>query len=233
MPWLSAAALPEAIDRLPELRDSGVDWDRLRLVIEMAAALDNLPRHIGTHLGGVVISARPLTTISPLQMSAKGVRILAFDKEDVEDLNLFKLDLLSLRTLGAVDDAVAWSGADYDRFPLDDDPTYEMLRSGEAVGAFQLESPAQRSLHQRLRPTHYEDLVASVAIIRPGPVQANMVAPFIARRRGEEPVVFTDPRVEAILGKTYGVVLYQEQVIELAIDIAGFTPASSTSFAAS
>ncbi len=224
MPWLSAAALPEAIDRLPELRDSGVDWDRLRLVIEMAAALDNLPRHIGTHLGGVVISARPLTTISPLQMSAKGVRILAFDKEDVEDLNLFKLDLLSLRTLGAVDDAVAWSGADYDRFPLDDDPTYEMLRSGEAVGAFQLESPAQRSLHQRLRPTHYEDLVASVAIIRPGPVQANMVAPFIARRRGEEPVVFTDPRVEAILGKTYGVVLYQEQVIELAIDIAGFTP---------
>jgi error-prone DNA polymerase len=224
MPWLSAAALPEAIERLPELRDSGVDWDRLCLVVEMAAALDGLPRHIGTHLGGVVISARPLTTISPLQLSAKGVRIISFDKEDVEDLGLFKLDLLSLRTLGAVDDAVAWSGADYDGLPLDDASTYEMLRGGEAVGAFQLESPAQRSLHQRLKPTHYEDLVASVAIIRPGPVQANMVAPFIARRRGEEPVVFTDPRVEAILGKTYGVVLYQEQVLELAIDIAGFTP---------
>jgi error-prone DNA polymerase len=116
---------------------------------------------------------------------------------------------------------------DYEKLPPDDKPTYEMLGRGEAIGAFQLESPAQRSLHQRLRPREYEDLVASVAIIRPGPVQADMVTPFLARRRSEEPVVFTDPRVERILAKTYGVVLFQEQVIELAVEIAGFTPAEA------
>ncbi len=224
MPHLSADALPEAIERLPELRKSGVEWHKLRLLIELAARLDGLPRHIGTHLGGLVISARPLTEISPLQMAAKGIRIIGFDKDDVEDLGLFKLDLLALRMLGAVDDTVRLTGAPYDDLPLDDQATFGMLQRGETVGAFQLESPAQRSLHQRLRPDNYEDIVASVALIRPGPVQANMVGPFIARRRGEEPVIFTDPRLEKILGKTYGVVLFQEQVIELAVEIAGFSP---------
>ncbi len=224
MPHLSAGELPGAIARLPELRDSGLEWHKLRLLVELASRLDGLPRHIGTHLGGVVMSARPLTTLSPLQRAAKGVLIVGFDKDDVEDLGLFKLDLLALRMLGAVDDTVRETGVDYDHLPLDNPETFQMLQQGESVGSFQLESPAQRSLHQRLRPNDYEDIVASVALIRPGPVQANMVGPFVARRRGEEPVVFTDPRLERILGKTYGVVLFQEQVIELAIEIAGFSP---------
>lgn len=227
MPHLSAAALPEAISKLPELKRSGVEWGKLRLWVEMAARLDGLPRHIGTHLGGLVISAAPLTTLSPLQMAAKGIRIIGFDKEDVEELGLFKLDLLALRMLGAVDDTVRATGADYEHLPLDDSETFRMLQRGETVGAFQLESPAQRSLHQRLKPDNYEDIVASVALIRPGPVQANMVGPFVARRRGLEPVVFTDPRLERILGKTYGVVLFQEQVIELAMEIAGFSAAEA------
>jgi error-prone DNA polymerase len=226
-PYLSARDLPEAIERLPELRASGVQWHKLRLVVEIAVGLDGLPRHIGTHLGGLVISARPLVEISPLQMAAKGIRIIGFDKEDVEDLGLFKLDLLALRMLGAVDDTVRATGAEYQRIPLDDRQTFRMLQRGETVGAFQLESPAQRSLHQRLRPSNYEDIVASVALIRPGPVQANMVGPFVARKRGEEPVTFSDPRLERILGKTYGVVLFQEQVIELAIEIAGFSPSEA------
>lgn len=224
MPHLSAAALPQAIESFPELRDGGIPWHKLRLLIELAAALDGLPRHIGTHLGGLVISAQPLTSLSPLQMAAKGIRIIGFDKEDIEELGLFKLDLLALRMLGAVDDSVRWTSVEYERLPLDDVPTYDMLRAGETVGAFQLESPAQRSLHQRLQPDNYEDIVASVALIRPGPVQANMVGPFVARRHGKEPVVFTDPRLERILGRTYGVVLFQEQVIELAVEIAGFSP---------
>lgn len=254
MPHLSAAALPQAIESFPELRAGGIPWQKLRLLVDLAAQLDGLPRHIGTHLGGLVISAQPLTTLSPLQMAAKSCaphprsfacaargrhaaeessgtsgaersfRIIGFDKEDIEDLGLFKLDLLALRMLGAVDDSLRWTAVDYDRLPLDDAPTYEMLRSGETVGAFQLESPAQRSLHQRLQPDNYEDIVASVALIRPGPVQANMVGPFVARRHGKEPVIFTDPRLERILGRTYGVVLFQEQVIELAVEIAGFSP---------
>jgi error-prone DNA polymerase len=227
LPSLDASALREAFSRYPELRHSGLEWQRLEKVLEIATRLSGLPRHLGTHLGGVVISAQPLSTLSPLQLSAKGGRIISFDKEDVEDLGLFKLDLLSLRMLGAVEDAVRWSQADYERLPLEDRATYEMLSRGEAIGAFQLESPAQRSLHQRLHPRSYEDLVASVALIRPGPVQADMVSPFLARRCGREPVVFTDPRVEKILAKTYGVVLFQEQVIELAVEIAGFTPAEA------
>ncbi len=224
MPHMSADALPEAVARLPELKDSGIEWDKLRLLVELAAQLEGLPRHIGTHLGGLVISARPLVEISPLQMAAKGIRIIGFDKEDVEELGLFKLDLLALRTLGAVDDTVRFTGADYENLPLDDSETFKMLQRGDSVGAFQLESPAQRSLHQRLQPDNYEDIVASVALIRPGPVMADMVRPFIRRRRGEEPVQFSDPRIQKILGKTYGVVLFQEQVIELAIEIAGFSP---------
>ncbi|MDH7497540.1 MAG: error-prone DNA polymerase, partial [Syntrophomonadaceae bacterium] len=145
------------------------------------------------------------------------------------DLGLIKLDLLSLRTMSAIDDAVASirrSGADFDyeRIPLDDRATYQLISSGQTIGVFQLESPAQRALQARLGASHMEDIVASVAIIRPGPIKGNMVEPYIARRQGKEPVSFLHPKLEAILGKTYGVILFQEQVIEVATAIANFTP---------
>ncbi|MBP7892917.1 MAG: DNA polymerase III subunit alpha [Firmicutes bacterium] len=267
LPHVPADAVRAAFSRYPEMRDSGIPAWKYELLLTLAESVAGYPRHIGTHLGGLVISSEPLTCVTPLQMAAKGVAITQFDKGTIEDLGLIKLDLLSLRTLGAVEhavDMVRGSGAtsgggaigskgttgaghtdargvssaarsdgsypgadpsfDFDRIPHGDRATYEMLNAGETIGVFQLESPAQRALQTRLGADSFEDIVASVALIRPGPIQGNMVEPFIARRRGEEEITYVDPRLAPILDKTYGVVLYQEQVIQIATTIAGFTP---------
>lgn len=232
LPYARADTIPEVVGRLPELRDSGLPFWKFERLYAAAARVAGFPRHLGTHLGGVVVGRDPLTAVTPLQRAAKGVVVCQFDKEYVEDLGLIKLDLLSLRTLSAVEDAVADLGRagagapvfDYDAIPPGDRETMAMIRQGETVGVFQLESPAQRALQARLGATGYEDLVASVALIRPGPIKGNMVEPFIARRRGREPVTYLHPLLEPILKKTYGVILYQEQVIEVAMAVAGFGP---------
>ena len=219
--------LLERWEEIPELRQYP-DSDRLKSVMIWAKAIEGMPRHMGTHLGGVVISKDPLSMVSPRQLSPKGVEILQFDKRDVEDLGLVKLDLLSLRTFSAVEMATQAinraEAFDYDQIPLHDQATFGRLRRGEGIGVFQLESPAQRALAQRLQPDTWEDIVASLALIRPGPIKGNMVDPFVARRRGKEPVTYLHPALEPILKKTYGVVLFQEQVIAIASTLAGFTP---------
>lgn len=226
LPELSIAELLDRWDNIPELSQF-MESDRLKLVLTWATALEGIPRHMGTHLGGVVISHDPLAMVSPRERSPKGIEILQFDKRDVEDLGLVKLDLLSLRTFSAVEMASqairATDSFDYDQIPLKDQATFERLQRGESIGVFQLESPAQRSLAQRLEPDTWEDIVASLALIRPGPIKGNMVEPFIARRRGVEPVTYLHPDLEPILAKTYGVVLFQEQVIAIASTLAGFT----------
>ena len=154
--------------------------------------------------------------------------IAQFDKDDVENLGLIKLDLLPAHFVGGggcrlyhqpVDE-----GFSYQDIPLDDEETYQMLGRGETIGVFQLESPAQRALQARLGAKDIEDIVASVALIRPGPIKGDMVEPFIARRQGKEEAEYLDPRLEPILAKTYGVILFQEQVLEIAITVGGFTP---------
>jgi error-prone DNA polymerase len=228
MPWYSGADnILELIGRLPELRQSGIPWHKFEQLIHACAKVARLPRFSGTHLCGLVISRRPLLEVTPLQVAAKGHAVTQFDKEYVEDLGLIKLDLLSLRTFSAIDDAsrmMAGSGFDYERIVAEDPETYAMLGTGETIGIFQLESPAQRALQARLGANRFEDIVASVAIIRPGPIQGNMVEPFLARRKGEEEIVYLHPKLEPILSKTYGVVLFQEQVIEIATAVAGFSP---------
>ena len=232
LPHVPADAVRSALQRYPEARSEEIPKWQYELLFELCESVAGFPRHIGTHLGGLVISDQPLTCVTPLQMSAKGVAITQFDKNAIEDLGLIKLDILSLRTLSAVEhtvDMVRASGKghddfDYNGIPLDDDDTYKMLNSGETIGLFQLESPAQRALQTRLGADNIEDIVASVALIRPGPIQGNMVEPFIARRSGAEEIAYIHPKLEPILKKTYGVVLYQEQVIEIATTIAGFTP---------
>lgn len=227
LPEASIADLLSRWDAIPELRQYPSP-ERLKAVLTWAQTIEGLPRHMGTHLGGVVISQDPLEMVSPRQQSAKGVEILQFDKRDVEDLGLMKLDLLSLRTFSAVEMAQqAISGQtnfDYDHIPLQDEATFQRLQRGESIGVFQLESPAQRALAKKLEPSTWEDIVASLALIRPGPIKGNMVDPFVERRRGREPVSYLHPSLKPILEKTYGVVLFQEQVIAIASTLAGFTP---------
>lgn len=217
------------LKRLPELRHHPLQQKKYARLLDYAAAINGFPRQIGTHLGGVVVSGEPLTRVTPLQPSAKGVLITQFDKNTIEDLGLIKIDLLSLRTLSAVADVEQGAGSalQYNQIPIDDKATFTRLQRGDTVGVFQLESPAQRSLQSRLGADRFEDIVASVALIRPGPIKGNMVDPFLARRHGREEVTYLHPKLEKILAPTYGVVLYQEQVIEIATEIAGFTPGES------
>ena len=229
LPWVPADGIEAALERAPELRDGGLDRGRYGRLLELCRGVAGFPRHLSTHLGGLVITREPLVEVSPLQMAAKGCRVMQFDKDDVEDLGLIKLDLLCLRMLSAVEDTVQAvrtqdPGFDYDRLPPTDPEVYRLIAAADTPGVFQLESPAQRALHTRLQPRTFEDLVASVALIRPGPIAANMVRPYIARRNGEEPITYLHPALERILRKTYGVVLFQEQVIEIATEIAGFSP---------
>ncbi|MGE5507213.1 MAG: DNA polymerase III subunit alpha [Chitinophagales bacterium] len=231
-PYLHGGGLDYALTRLPELRDSGLPLAKYERLFAFCRELANYPRFYGTHLGGLVVSREPLTQVTPLIPAAKGVLITQFDKDGIEEFGLIKLDLLSLRTLSAVEDAVESIALrdpafDYDRVPLNDRSTYAQLRRGETIGVFQLESPAQRALQSRLGATGIEDVVASVALIRPGPIEGNMVEPFVRRRRGEEAIAYLHPKLKPILEKTYGVVLFQEQVIQIATELAGFTPGES------
>ncbi len=228
LPYAHAGTISRALVALPELRDSGLPFWKFERLFAAAEKVAGFPRHLGTHLGGIVVGRDPLVEVTPLQKAAKGVIVCQFDKEYVEDLGLIKLDLLSLRTLSAVETAAGdlerEEGFDYDAIPAKDPATMAMIRTGETIGVFQLESPAQRALQARLGASCFEDLVASVALIRPGPIKGNMVEPFVARRQGREAVTFLHPALEPILGKTYGVVLFQEQVIEIATTVAGFSP---------
>lgn len=213
---------------IPELRQYP-QAERLQWMLSWAQSLEGLPRHLGTHLGGVVVSAEPLWQIGVRERSAKGIDVLGMDKRDVEAMGLLKLDLLSLRTFTAVNIASQAIGEiqdafSYDQVPRHDEATYRRLQQGQGIGVFQLESPAQRALAVRLQPDRWEDIVASLALIRPGPIKGNMVEPFIARRQGRESVSYIHPDLEPILSKTYGVVLFQEQVIAIASTLAGFSP---------
>jgi error-prone DNA polymerase len=227
--FLPADGIRNAMDAYPEsrvLKAYETRWDTL---IDACEKVAGFPRFLGAHLGGIVVTGAPITDISPLQMAAKGVNIVQFDKDDIEDLGLAKLDLLSLRMLSAIEEAnqaitQRHPSFDYNRIPLEGDRrTYNMIRHGETVGVFQLESPAQRALQARLGVNRFEDIVASLALIRPGPIKGNMVEPFLRRRKGKEPVEYPDPRLASILRKTYGVILFQEQVIEIAKAVAGFS----------
>ncbi|MCG0278774.1 MAG: DNA polymerase III subunit alpha [Thermanaeromonas sp.] len=229
MPYIPADEILPALDRFPELRRGPWKGERYRRLLEFCGLIAGFPRHLGTHLGGLVVTGPPVVEISPLQVAAKEIKICQFDRNDIEELGLVKLDLLSLKALSLLEEAVRdisrmKPGFRYEKIPLDDPDTYRLLNRAQTVGVFQLESPAQRALQSRLKAENMEDVVASLALIRPGPIKGNMVEPFITRRRGLEPVSYLHPSLKPILEKTYGVVLFQEQVIAIASEIAGFTP---------
>ena len=228
LPHASARHAPDYRAELGEQLGDGVALD---VLLGLCAALHDgdeaCPRHLSLHSGGMVLSRQPLRHLSPIQTSANGVRQLQFNKDDVEELGLIKFDVLGLRMLSVVTEAVSLlqsvgeSAPDVDDLPDDDPRTYDLIQRGQTLGVFQIESPGQWNLLARSQPECFDDLVAQVALFRPGPLQGGMVHPYVARRRGWEKVMFPHPSLEAPLRDTYGLILFQEQVLEVAHQFAG------------
>ena len=210
------------------------DWERW---LEFCARIDGFPRHLSIHSGGMLVTAAPLIDIAPIERATMVDRVVVqFDKRDVETLKLIKLDLLGLGMLAAMDETLQLIEhdcavcLDLDRLPEDVPEVFEMLQAADTVGVFQVESRAQMQTLPKSRPKSLDDLVVEVAIIRPGPIQGNAVHPFLRRKQGLEPVTYLHPSLEPILKDSMGVILYQEQVMRIAIEVGGFTPAESDGF---
>ena len=212
---------------------------RLRMTLELAEELVGFPRQLGTHPGGFVLTAAPLSDLVPVEPAAMaGRQVIEWDKDDIDALKWMKVDVLGLGMLGCLrrgfelieqggGSALDTGGRpplDIATIPPEDPATYAMIRRADTLGTFQIESRAQMAMLPRLRPTTFYDLVVQVAIVRPGPIQGDMVHPYLRRREGKERVAYPKPELERVLGKTLGVPLFQEQAMQVAIHCAGFTP---------
>lgn len=219
--WGSAVTPPA-----PEGMSTGI-WPVFQALCRQ---IHDLPRHLSIHVGGMCITARPLDEIVPLERATMPGRVvIQWDKDSLEDAGLIKLDILSLRTLSAIDECLRLVEqnrgirVDLDTLPLDDPAVYEALRRADTIGAFQVESRAQQQALVKMKPRCFRDLVVEVAIIRPGPLQGNMVHPFFRRRKGVEPVAYAHPMLKPILEETLGVIVFQEQVIKVAMAMGRFS----------
>jgi error-prone DNA polymerase len=203
---------------------------RLRLTLELAKQLMGTPRHLSQHPGGFVLTLDRLDEMVPIEPAAMENRqVIEWDKDDIDALKFMKVDVLGLGMLGCMRrafDLLKTSkgiALDLATIPAEDPATYEMIRRADTVGVFQIESRAQMAMLPRLAPKRFYDLVIEVAIVRPGPIQGDMVHPYLRRREGREPVVFPKPELEKVLGKTLGVPLFQEQAMQVAMVAAGFS----------
>ena len=208
--------------------------DAPEAVLDLAAQIKHLPRHLGIHSGGMVICDRPIADVCPVEWARMAGRtVLQWDKDDCAAIGLVKFDLLGLGMLSAlhyaIDLVAEHKGIEVDlaRLDLSDARVYEMLQRADSVGVFQVESRAQMATLPRLKPRVFYDLVVEVALIRPGPIQGGSVHPYIRRRNGVEPVTYDHPSMEPALRKTLGVPLFQEQLMQLAVDCAGFSAAEA------
>ena len=229
LPGDYAASIPAASIPADSIGAGSIPAD----VLGLAAEAEGGPRHLGIHSGGMVICDRPIAEVCPVEWASMADRsVLQWDKDDCAAAGLVKFDLLGLGMLSALHyavDLVALAHSErIDLAALPQDPAvYDMLCEADSVGVFQVESRAQMATLPRLRPRCFYDLVVEVALIRPGPIQGGSVHPYIRRRNGTEPVTYLHPRLERSLAKTLGVPLFQEQLMQMAIDAAGFTPAES------
>lgn len=221
---------PPAVERL---REAGFDPDSpvLRRVLSLTGQLIGFPRHLSQHPGGFVISEQPLDTLVPVENAAMAERtIIQWDKDDLDAVGLLKVDVLALGMLSAIrrcfDLVRGYRGQQWTlaTIPPDDPATYEMIGRADTIGVFQIESRAQMSMLPRLKPKNFYDLVIEVAIVRPGPIQGGMVHPYLRRRKGEEEVTYPSTELEEVLERTLGVPLFQEQVMQIAIVAADYTP---------
>jgi DNA polymerase III alpha subunit len=204
--------------------------NRWQWLLTLCGEIDGFPRHLGIHVGGMLVTRTPLIDLVPIERASMPGRVVSqYDKEDIEALGLVKIDLLSLRTLGVVSECLdrierdTGQRIDLDSLPHDDPEVFRTISSADTVGMFQVESRAQMQALPKARPERFEDLVVQVAIIRPGPVQGNAVHPYLRRRAGQEEVSYLHPSLEPILSDTLGVILYQEQVMQVAIEVCGYS----------
>ena len=226
--------LDEALETSRELSDIVENNKKVARLFEISRGLEKLVRHPSTHAAGVVISPVPLTEIVPLYKDPKsGVISTQFQGKNLEDVGLIKMDFLGLKNLSVIQrclESIKLAGLpvpDMDNLDLNDRDVYNLLSNGRSMGVFQLESSGMQNLLKRLKPTCFEDIIAILALYRPGPLDSGMVDEFIERKQGRKKITYLDPKLEGILKETYGVIVYQEQVMQIAQVISGFTLAEA------
>lgn len=225
-PWDSLDTLRA---RRSEIEKSLGQTPLLDVLFRLVEGLQQCPRHLSLHSGGMVLTRKPLSHFSPIQTSTGGYRQVQFDKDDVEALGLIKFDVLGLRMLAVLNEAVRLHQEDsgqwieLDELPMDDEKAFELIRSGETMSLFQIESPGQMSLLARTQPRTFNDLVTQVALFRPGPLQGGMVSPYLKRRAGLLETTYPHPSLAPILADTHGIIVFQEQVLEICHQFAGLS----------
>ncbi|HEX9750758.1 MAG TPA: DNA polymerase III subunit alpha [candidate division Zixibacteria bacterium] len=233
IPFEIDMTLEKALKAKPELTQMANEDPRVRTLLDYSRILEGLTRHASTHAAGVVIAPAPLTEFVPLYRGNKGEVTTQYDMTWIERIGLLKMDFLGLRTLTVIDDAEAavmrnrHVAVDWNRIGLEDRAVYELFATGETVGIFQFESSGMRDYLRKLRPTEFEDLIAMNALYRPGPLDMNMIDEYIARKHGIKPVAYLHPKIERVLKDTYGVIVYQDQVMQVAGELAGFSMAKA------
>ncbi len=239
VPFEIGMTLKKARQMEPQLNLRAEAEEDVRNLLELAESLEGITRNIGMHAGGVLIASSEITDFCPIYCTESADSVVSqLDKDDVEKIGLVKFDFLGLRTLTILDRAVTYirqlhaSDANVavrtfslESLPLDDDMTYALMRKGNAVGIFQFESRGMIDLLQKARPDRFEDIIALVALYRPGPM--DLIPEFIDRKHGRKPIEYLDPRLEPILGPTYGIMIYQEQVMQIAQVIGGYSLGSA------
>jgi error-prone DNA polymerase len=228
-PHISARNIRDGLEHLPELNGINLPMRQLELLFRVAERLDGFPRHIALHPCGIVLSSHDLVDRVPLERSANGHQMAQADKDDVEELGYLKLDILGVRMLSsmrhALDEIARTTGekVDLDRIALDDRPTFDLIRASDTLGCFQIESPGQRELLQRLQPDRWEDLIVDISLFRPGPVKSDMIRPYLSRRMTLEQPSYIHPGLRPALKETFGVIVYHEQVMRTLAALAGYS----------
>src|SRR5258708_2776389 len=232
--WFTEDVADSMLDAVPPPDIRPQSWQQF---LELCREIIEFPRHLSIHNGGMLVTGEPLVEIAPVEPAAmEGRSVVQFNKDDVEDLGLIKMDMLGLRTLSVVAECLelikdkTGTRPDPDQLGLSDPKVFEMCSAADTIGVFQIECGAQMQTLPRTRPETFNDLVVEVAIIRPGPIQGNAVHPYIRRKQGREEVTYAHPLLEPILKDTLGVILYQEQIIEIAIYVAGMAPGRADGF---
>src|SRR6266850_2649090 len=223
------ATLDKAMATVPQLREAYERDPKIKKLIDVGRRLEGLTRHASTHAAGVVISPAPITDFAPLYQAGEGEITTQFAMESIERIGLLKMDFLGLKTLTLIEDILdrlkleSGSRLDLERLPLDDAETYRLFADARTSGVFQFESAGMKDILARLKPTRFEDLIALNALYRPGPIKGGLIDDFIKRRHGKIKVAYPHAILEPILKDTYGVIVYQEQVMQIASAMAGYT----------